>query len=349
MILGLLHKTSGRLSVFGKPPSDVSRSRSTSASCRKSRTCIAISIRGDAGLLRQAVRLDRKTRRRRTEELLDMIGLAQVAHRPIGEFSKGMTRRIGIAQALINDPEFLILDEPTSGLDPIGTRQVKDLIIDLKRRGKTILLSSHLLADVEDVCDRMVMLYGGKIRAQGTVDELLSDTQRTVIETPRLSEQRSRASSGCSKSPKGWPSTRFTHRGSGWRSCSCRWWSRPGERRSPPPARLTAAEPPRSCAAKMRRSADGETLIDSLVTDQEDQRARPVAADACRASGQAERNRARKCLMNSCATSRSRGRHARWMMLMRPVRSPKPTLTSPSSARCSGRMRKKRTMRKARD
>jgi ABC-2 type transport system ATP-binding protein len=97
-----------------------------------------------------------------------------------------MTRRIGIAQALINDPDFLILDEPTSGLDPIGTRQVKDLLLEMRRRGKTILLSSHLLADVEDVCDRMVMLYGGRVRAQGTSEELLTDSQRTVIRTPRL-------------------------------------------------------------------------------------------------------------------------------------------------------------------
>ncbi|MEE8156365.1 MAG: ABC transporter ATP-binding protein [Phycisphaerales bacterium] len=133
--------------------------------------------------------LDHRTRRRRIDELLDMLGLTHVAHRPIGEFSKGMTRRIGIAQALINDPDFLILDEPTSGLDPIGTRQVKDLIIEMGKRGKTVLLSSHLLADVEDVCDRMVMLYGGKIRAQGTVDELLSDTERTVIYTSRLAPE----------------------------------------------------------------------------------------------------------------------------------------------------------------
>ena len=133
--------------------------------------------------------LDRRTRQRRIGELLDMLGLTHVAHRPIGEFSKGMTRRIGIAQALINDPDFLILDEPTSGLDPIGTRQVKDLIIEMGKRGKTVLLSSHLLADVEDVCDRMVMLYGGKIRAQGTVDELLSDTEHTVIYTSRLAPE----------------------------------------------------------------------------------------------------------------------------------------------------------------
>ena len=129
-----------------------------------------------------------RVRKRRTDELLDMVGLTQVAHRPIGEFSKGMTRRVGLAQALINDPEFLILDEPTSGLDPVGTRQVKDLLLELGKRGKTILLSSHLLADVEDVCHRMVVLYGGKIRAQGTAEELLADTNSTVIQTQRLRE-----------------------------------------------------------------------------------------------------------------------------------------------------------------
>jgi ABC-2 type transport system ATP-binding protein len=102
-----------------------------------------------------------------------MVGLTQVAHRPIGEFSKGMTRRIGLAQALINDPEFLILDEPTSGLDPIGTRQVKDLILDLGRRGKTILLSSHLLGDVEDVCDRIVVIRNGRIVSDGDPADLL--------------------------------------------------------------------------------------------------------------------------------------------------------------------------------
>ena len=130
--------------------------------------------------------LDRATRRRRIEELLEMVGLSHVAHRPIGEFSKGMARRIGIAQALINDPEFLILDEPTSGLDPIGTKQVKDLLLNLRSRNKTILLSSHLLSDVQDVCDRMVMLYGGTIRAEGSVDQLLEDTGRTIIQSPRL-------------------------------------------------------------------------------------------------------------------------------------------------------------------
>ncbi|MCI0674896.1 MAG: ABC transporter ATP-binding protein [Phycisphaerales bacterium] len=188
MILGLLHKTSGRLLVFGKQPTDVSVKRFIGFLPEESYLYRFLNPRETLDYYGKLFGLDHRTRRRRTDELLDMIGLTQVAHRPVGEFSKGMTRRVGLAQALINDPEFLILDEPTSGLDPIGTRQVKDLLIELGRRGKTILLSSHLLADVEDVCDRMVVLYGGKIRAQGTADELLSDTQRTVIQTARLKE-----------------------------------------------------------------------------------------------------------------------------------------------------------------
>jgi ABC-2 type transport system ATP-binding protein len=98
-----------------------------------------------------------------------------------------MARRIGLAQALINDPDLLILDEPTTGLDPIGTKQIKDLIVEMSQRGKTILLCSHLLADVEDVCDRISILYGGSIQAQGQVQELLQQTYKTQIVTESLS------------------------------------------------------------------------------------------------------------------------------------------------------------------
>jgi ABC-2 type transport system ATP-binding protein len=104
----------------------------------------------------------------------------------VGEFSKGMQRRIGLAQALINDPDLVILDEPTSGLDPIGCREVKDVILALARRGKTIILSSHLLADVEDVCDRVVIYYGGKVQAMGTLKELLATPDAIQITTPAL-------------------------------------------------------------------------------------------------------------------------------------------------------------------
>jgi ABC-2 type transport system ATP-binding protein len=186
MVLGLLHKTSGRLSVFGRPPSDVRVKSQIGFLPEESYLYRYLTATETLEYYGKLFGLDARTRRRRIGELLEMVGLAQVAHRPIGEFSKGMTRRIGLAQALINDPQFLILDEPTAGLDPIGTRQVKDVLLELRRRGKTILLSSHLLADVEDVCDRMVMLYGGRIRAQGTSEELLRDTERTVIYTKRL-------------------------------------------------------------------------------------------------------------------------------------------------------------------
>jgi ABC-2 type transport system ATP-binding protein len=186
MILGLLHKSRGRLTVFGREPTDVSIKKRIGFLPEESYLYRFLNPRETLDYYGRLFGLDHRTRKRRVDELLEMAGLAHVAHRPLGEFSKGMARRIGLAQALINDPDFLILDEPTSGLDPIGTRQVKDLIQELGRRGKTILLSSHLLADVEDVCDRMVVLYAGKIRAEGTVRELLCDSQRTVIETSRL-------------------------------------------------------------------------------------------------------------------------------------------------------------------
>ena len=115
-----------------------------------------------------------------------MVGLGKTQTRAVGEFSKGMQRRIGLAQALINDPDLVILDEPTAGLDPIGCREVKDLIIALARRGKTVILSSHLLSDVEDVCDRVVIYYGGKIQAAGTLKELLATPDTLQITTPVL-------------------------------------------------------------------------------------------------------------------------------------------------------------------
>ncbi len=132
--------------------------------------------------------LAREVREMRIEALLDMVGLKAVASRPVGTYSKGMARRIGLAQALINDPDLLILDEPTTGLDPIGTRQIKDLILKLAERGKTILLSSHLLADVEDVCHRIAILYGGRVQAMGRVKDLLQQTDKRQIVTDAVSD-----------------------------------------------------------------------------------------------------------------------------------------------------------------
>ncbi|MBL9149666.1 MAG: ABC transporter ATP-binding protein [Phycisphaerae bacterium] len=186
MLLGLLHKTSGSLLVFGKDPSDVAVKSRIGYLPEESYMYRFLTPEETLDYYAKLFGLGRADRQRRIGELLEMVGLQQVRHRAVGEFSKGMTRRLGLAQALINDPEFLILDEPTSGLDPVGSRQVKDLLLDLGRRGKTILLSSHMLDDVESTCDRMVVLYGGKIRAEGTADDLLTDTSRTVLTTSRL-------------------------------------------------------------------------------------------------------------------------------------------------------------------
>ena len=188
MLLGLLYPTKGRISVFGKPPTDVSIKSRIGFLPEESYLYPFLVAHETLDFYGRLFQLPARVRRERTERLLDMVGLRHEAKRRIGEYSKGMARRIGLAQALINDPEFLILDEPTSGLDPIGARQIKDVIRSLGRMGKTILLSSHILADVEDVCDRVMILYGGQERAAGDIDELLRRGDVTQITAPALSE-----------------------------------------------------------------------------------------------------------------------------------------------------------------
>jgi ABC-2 type transport system ATP-binding protein len=121
-----------------------------------------------------------------------MVGLQWARRRQLKEYSKGMTRRIGLAQALINDPELIVLDEPTTGLDPIGTREMKDLILRLRDEGKTVLMCSHLLADVQDVCDRIAILYQGELKELGRVDRLLTVQDVTQIQARGLNEAAKR-------------------------------------------------------------------------------------------------------------------------------------------------------------
>lgn len=186
MMLGLLHPTAGQLLVFGKRPDDVSIKQRIGYLPEESYLYRFLTARETLEYYGRLFHQDRAIRRKRIDMLLDMVGLEGAQRRPVGEYSKGMQRRIGLAQALINDPELLILDEPTTGLDPIGTRQIKDLILELARRGKTILLCSHLLADVEDVCDRVSIMFGGKVHAHGTVEELLTRSDITTIQTTTL-------------------------------------------------------------------------------------------------------------------------------------------------------------------
>jgi ABC-2 type transport system ATP-binding protein len=188
ILLGLLHATSGTVSVFGRPPSDVKTKSKIGYLPEESYLYDYLTPNETLDFYGRLFNMEASLRRERTRQLLDMVGLTHAANRPVGEFSKGMARRIGLAQALINDPQLVVLDEPTSGLDPIGCRQVKDLILTLASRGKTIILSSHLLADVEDVCDRVSILYNGTIQAQGKVRQLLEKKDIFRISMPSPSE-----------------------------------------------------------------------------------------------------------------------------------------------------------------
>jgi ABC-2 type transport system ATP-binding protein len=134
-------------------------------------------------------RIPRRELNRRVPELLDIVGLdAKSRKRKLREYSKGMARRIGLAQALINNPDLILLDEPTTGLDPIGTREMKDLILSIKAQGKTVLLCSHLLADVQDVCDRITILYRGQMQTLGQVRDLLQVKDITDIQTRGMND-----------------------------------------------------------------------------------------------------------------------------------------------------------------
>ena len=172
MILGLLAPSAGSVKLFGLSPRSVEARRRLGYLPELSYLHPFLTAKETlmyyAGLcgLRSSVAADR------TRQLLKMVGLEDVAGRAVGGFSKGMARRVALAAALVGKPELLVMDEPTSGLDPISTREVKSLVKALRAGGMTILMTSHLLADAEDVCDRVAILNRGKAVAEGRVDEL---------------------------------------------------------------------------------------------------------------------------------------------------------------------------------
>src|SRR5437763_14481621 len=186
LLLGLLYPTKGHIEVFGHSPRHVATKSRIGYLPEESYLYRYLNSHETLDFFGNLFQLPGADRDNRAEQLLEMVGLTQARTRAVGEFSKGMQRRIGLAQALINDPDLVILDEPTSGLAPIGCREVKDLILALARRGKTVILSSHLLSDVEDVCDRVVIYYGGKIQAMGPLKELLAKPDAIRITTPAL-------------------------------------------------------------------------------------------------------------------------------------------------------------------
>ncbi len=186
MILGLLYPTSGELTVLGKSPRDVAAKAKIGFMPEESYLYKYLTAEEHLNFYANLYGLSGNTKTTIVETLINQVGLNAAKHRPIGEFSKGMARRVGLAQCLLNDPDLILLDEPTSGLDPIACREVKDLLLSLAKQGKTILVCSHHLADMQDICDRVAILLNGTICAQGSVKELLinPDTLRLSLQSP---------------------------------------------------------------------------------------------------------------------------------------------------------------------
>jgi len=180
LLLGLLFPTRGVATVLGRPSTDVDVKARIGFLPEESYLYRFLNAEETLDFYGRLFRIPKPERVKRVRRLIDIVGLEHARKRPLKEFSKGMSRRIGLAQALINDPEIIFLDEPTSGLDPIGTHEMKDLIIQLRNQGKTVLLCSHLLADVQDVCDRIAILNRGVAQAVGPVKDLL--TKKDVIQ-----------------------------------------------------------------------------------------------------------------------------------------------------------------------
>jgi ABC-2 type transport system ATP-binding protein len=189
LLLGLLFPTSGQALVFGRDATEVSKNERLGYLPEESYLYRFLNAEETLDFYGRLFDMPAAVRKKRAAELIDLVGLNWAKRRQLKEYSKGMARRIGLAQALINDPELILLDEPTSGLDPIGTREMKDLILRLKSQGKTVLMSSHLLADVQDVCDRIAILHQGELKELGRVDTLLKVRDETEIRARGLSEQ----------------------------------------------------------------------------------------------------------------------------------------------------------------
>ena len=187
LLLGLLFPSSGQALVFGKDATDVAKNERIGYLPEESYLYKFLNAEETLDFYGRLFDMSPQVRKQRIEELIQLVGIQHARRRQLREYSKGMTRRIGLAQALINDPELILLDEPTSGLDPIGTREMKDLILKLRDEGKTVLMSSHLLPDVQDVCDRIAILHQGELKELGAVSELLTVQDVTQFKARGLS------------------------------------------------------------------------------------------------------------------------------------------------------------------
>lgn len=189
LVLGLLFPTDGEVLVFDKPATNVRKNEKIGYLPEESYLYRFLNAEETLDFYARLFDMPPETRQERVDMLIKQVGLQTARKRKLQEYSKGMTRRIGLAQALINDPDLILLDEPTSGLDPIGTREMKDMILRLKAEGKTVVMCSHLLADVQDVCDRIAILHQGELKELGRVDSLLKVADVTQIKAKGLSDE----------------------------------------------------------------------------------------------------------------------------------------------------------------
>ncbi|HTW95770.1 MAG TPA: ABC transporter ATP-binding protein [Tepidisphaeraceae bacterium] len=188
LLLGLIFASRGSARVLGEPAGSTSINERIGFLPEESYLYRFLNGEETLHFYGRLFKIPRKELKRRVPVLLDRVGLdGKARKRKLREYSKGMARRIGLAQALINDPELILLDEPTTGLDPIGTREMKDLITSLRNQGKTVLLCSHLLADVQDVCDRITILFRGRMQTIGHVRDLLQVRDITQLQARTMS------------------------------------------------------------------------------------------------------------------------------------------------------------------
>src|SRR5215210_2885316 len=188
LLLGLLFPTEGQALIFGKDATDVSKNQRIGYLPEESYLYRFLNAEETLDFYGRLFDIPHAKLQERIDSLIKTVGLDRARKRQLKEYSKGMTRRIGLAQALINEPELILLDEPTSGLDPIGTAEIKELIRELREQGKTIVLSGHLLADMQDICDRIAILHRGELKELGKVTDLLTVQDVTQIKTRDLSE-----------------------------------------------------------------------------------------------------------------------------------------------------------------
>jgi len=187
LLLGLIFPTGGRAEILGQPCGSTEINRRIGFLPEESYLYRFLNGEETLYFYGRLFKIPHRDLKKRVPLLLDTVGLDEKARkRKLREYSKGMARRIGLAQALINDPELVLLDEPTTGLDPIGTREMKDLIVSLKEQGKTVILCSHLLADVQDVCERITILFRGRMQTLGHVKDLVQVRDITQVESRGL-------------------------------------------------------------------------------------------------------------------------------------------------------------------